>query len=247
MGGNLLSRLDRKSLALVKQIGVLADEAKMRAYLVGGPVRDLALGHPSIDLDITVEGDGIRLAGKFAAKHAGARVTRYAAFKTATVVLSNGRAVDFATARKETYARPGAFPKVTPSDIRDDLFRRDFTVNAIAIALDPARWGKIVDPFGGVSDLRAKKIRVLHGKSFIDDPTRIVRAARFAGRLRFAVEPKTLKFLKAAVNAKALDSIKPQRYGKEFKKIQKEDEPAPAIKHLELWGTDEHVSYRKSQ
>ena len=236
MSRNLLSRLDRKSLALVHQIGVLADEVKMRAFLVGGPVRDLALGHKSVDLDITVEGDGMRLAGEFAAKHAGAKVTRYLAFKTATVILSDGRTIDFATARKETYVRPGAFPKVMPSGIRDDLFRRDFTVNAIAIALNLMRWGKIVDPFGGVSDLRAKKIRVLHNKSFIDDPTRIVRAARFAGRLRFTVEPKTLRFLKAAVNTKALDSIKPQRYGKEFIKIQKEDKPAPAIKYLGSWG-----------
>ena len=236
MASNLLEQLDRKPLALVRQVGVLADEAKMRAFLVGGPVRDLALGYPSIDLDITVEGDGMRLAGRFAAKHIGAKITRYLAFKTATVILSDGRAVDFATARKETYARPGAFPKVTPSDIKDDLFRRDFTVNAAAIALNPGQWGRVVDPFKGMADLRAKKIRVLHAKSFIDDPTRIVRAARFAGRLRFTVEPKTLKLLKAAVNAKALDSIKTQRYGKEFIKIQKEKDPARALELLGSWG-----------
>jgi len=240
----LLSRLDQKSLALVRQIGVLADERGMRAYLVGGPVRDLALKAPSIDLDITVEGEGMRLAGLFAAKHAGAKTVRYPAFKTATVFLSNGRVVDFATARKETYARPGVLPSVTASVLRDDLFRRDFTINAMAVALNAAAWGKIKDPFNGRRDLRSRKIRVLHDKSFIDDPTRILRAARFAGRLRFTVAPRTLNLLKEAVRAGAVDALKVQRYSKELDKILKEDDPAPALGYLRAWGAQRrsHVS-----
>ncbi|MDO8674532.1 MAG: hypothetical protein Q7K71_00235 [Candidatus Omnitrophota bacterium] len=232
----MLSRLDKKSLALVRQIGVLADESGMRAYLVGGPVRDLALKAPSIDLDITVEGQGMRLAGLFAAKHAGSKIVRYPAFKTATVFLPNGRAVDFATARKETYARPGALPSVTASVLRDDLFRRDFTINAMAVVLNAAAWGKIRDPFNGRADLRSKKIRVLHDKSFMDDPTRVLRAARFAGRLRFTVVPGTLKLLKEAVRAGAVDALKVQRYSKELDKILKEDDPAPALEYLKAWG-----------
>ncbi len=236
MKHNLLETLDRKSLSLVREIGVLADEAGMRAYLVGGPVRDLALKHPSLDLDVVIEGAGMRLATAFAAKHDGAKVTRYPAFQTATVTLSDGRLVDFATARKETYARPGAFPQVTAAKIKDDLFRRDFTVNAMAIALDPAREGELVDPFSGMKDLADKKVRILHNKSFTDDPTRILRAARFAARLKFDLEPKTLKTLHAAINAKALDSITPQRYLKEFKKIIKEPNSAAAGKYLASWG-----------
>ncbi len=228
--------MDQKSLALVRQIGTLADESGMRAYLVGGPVRDLALKAPSIDLDITVEGEGMRLAGLFAAKHAGAKIVRYPAFKTATVFLPNGRVVDFATARKETYARPGVLPSVTASVLRDDLFRRDFTINAMAVALNAAARGTIVDPFNGRTDLRSKKVRVLHDKSFIDDPTRVLRAARFAGRLRFTVASKTLKLLKEAVRAGAVDALKVQRYSKELDKILKEDDPAPALEYLKAWG-----------
>ena len=214
----------------------MADGTGMRAYLVGGPVRDLALKAPSIDLDITVEGQGMRLAGLFAAKHTGAKIVRYPAFKTATVFLREGRVVDFATARKETYARPGALPSVIASVLRDDLFRRDFTINAMAVALNAAAWGKIKDPFNGRADLRSKKIRVLHDKSFMDDPTRVLRAARFAGRLRFTVAPGTLKLIKEAVRAGAVEALKVQRYSKESDKILKEDDPAPALEYLNAWG-----------
>ena len=221
--------------AIVRQVGQLAQVHGMKAYLVGGPVRDLLLRRPNVDLDLVVEGSGIRLAEAFAAQHRGARLVRYPAFKTATVHLHGRRLVDFTTARKETYARGGAFPKVIPSDIKDDLFRRDFTINALAVAVNPDAWGKLVDPFGGLADLRSKKIRVLHEKSFIDDPTRILRAARFKTRLGFTVERKTLKLLKAAVSAKALDTIKPQRYLKELNKILKEKRSRLAIQCLKSW------------
>ncbi len=236
--------------ATVRQVGQLAQAHGMKAYLVGGPVRDLLLRRPNVDLDLVVEGSGIRLAEAFAAQHRGARLVRYPAFKTATVHLPGRRLVDFATARKETYVRPGAFPKVVPSDIRNDLFRRDFTVNAMAVAVNPETWGKLVDPFDGLADLRSKKIRVLHKKSFIDDPTRILRAARFKTRLGFTIEHKTLKLLKAAVQAKALDTIKPQRYSKEFNKILKEEKPQLAIKCLKSWHAWKgvvHGTRRKSQ
>ncbi|MBI3602265.1 MAG: CCA tRNA nucleotidyltransferase [Candidatus Omnitrophica bacterium] len=232
---DLLSRLDRKLLKIVADSGRLADQLGFRAYLVGGPVRDLLLRRSNADLDIVVEGSGIRLAENFAAKHRGAKLVRYPAFKTATVHLPAGRQVDFATARKETYARGGAFPKVESSDIDDDLLRRDFTVNAMAIAINPASWGQVVDPFGGRKDLRSKKIRVLHEKSFIDDPTRILRAARFKTRLGFIIERGTMKLLKAAVAAKALDTIKPQRYLKECNKILKEEKSRLAIQCLQSW------------
>ena len=232
---NILSYLNPKSLELVRSIGLLAQIQGVNAYLVGGPVRDLMLNLPNIDLDITVEGNAIRLADGFAAQHPGAKVTRYPAFKTATVHLPDGILVDFATARSETYVRGGAFPAVKPSTLKDDLFRRDFTVNAMAIAIIPKAWGKLIDPFKGRVDLSSKKIRILHDKSFLDDPTRILRAARFKARLRFSIEAKTLKLLKSAVKIKVLDSIKPQRYLKDFNKVLKEPKSLVAVKYLKSW------------
>ena len=189
----------------------------------------------NIDLDIAVEGNGMRLADSFAAANHGAKVTRYPAFKTATVLLPDGSLVDFATARKETYVRGGAFPAVKPSGIKDDLCRRDFTINAMAIAINPEDWGKLIDPFKGRDDLLSKKIRVLHEKSFLDDPTRILRAARFKARLGFGMETKTLKLLKSAIKIKVLDTIKPQRYLKDFNKVLKEPKSLDAIKYLKSW------------
>jgi tRNA nucleotidyltransferase (CCA-adding enzyme) len=232
---NLLSRLNPKSFILVGSIGILAQDHGVKAYLVGGPVRDLMLGFPNVDLDITVEGNAIRLADSFADLYHGSRVTRYPAFKTATVHLPDGALVDYATARKETYVRGGAFPAVKPSGIKDDLLRRDFTINAMAIAINPKIWGKFIDPFKGIADLKLKRIRVLHEKSFLDDPTRILRAARFKARLGFKMEAKTLKFLKLAIKIKVLDTIKPQRYLKDFNKILKEPKSFDAIKCLKSW------------
>ncbi len=232
---NLLSNLNPKSLALARDIGLLAQKQGAAAYLVGGPVRDLMLKHPNVDLDIAVEGNGIRLADGFAGLHRGAKVTRYPAFKTATVHLPDGSLVDFATARQETYVRGGAFPEVEPSSIKNDLLRRDFTINAMAIAINPETWGKLVDPFGGRTDLISKKIRVLHEKSFLDDPTRILRAARFKARLGFKMEAKTLQLLKSAIKIKVLDTIKPQRYLKDFNKLLKEPKSKEAVKCLKVW------------
>ena len=177
----------------------------------------------------------MRLADSFAAGHRGAKVTPYPAFKTATVLLPDGTLIDFATAREETYAQGGAYPAVKPSGIKQDLFRRDFTINAMAVAINPKVWGKVIDPFKGLADLKGKKIRILHDKSFLDDPTRILRAARFKARLNFSIEAKTLKFLKSAIKIKVLDTIKPQRYLKDFNKVLKEVNAEEAIKCLKSW------------
>ena len=228
--------IDEESLQLLQYIGTLAQQQGVKAYLVGGPVRDLMLKCPNSDLDITVEGNAMRLAESFAVQCPGAKLVYYPAFKTATVsLLGAGRMVDFATTRRETYSKPGAFPKVVPSSIKDDLHRRDFTVNAMAISILPQSWGKLVDPFGGKSDLRSKRIRVLHAKSFLDDPTRILRAARFKTRFGFSLERGTLKLLKEAVACGALKTIKPQRYKKEFDKILKEPKARETIECLKLW------------
>jgi tRNA nucleotidyltransferase (CCA-adding enzyme) len=232
---DLLSKLDNQLRSLITEVGQIASQLGFKAYLVGGPVRDLMLKSSHVDLDVTIEGNGIAVAQRFAANHSGSKIESYPAFKTATVMLPDGQAVDFATARKETYKQGGVFPAVTPSNIKNDLFRRDFTINAIAIAINPKVGGKMVDPFKGEQDLKKKKIRILHEKSFLDDPTRILRAARFKSRLGFHLEQETLHALKSAIAQGALETIKPQRYQKELKKILKEKTCKQAIACLKLW------------
>jgi tRNA nucleotidyltransferase (CCA-adding enzyme) len=156
-----------------------------RICAVGGTVRDLLLGRPLVDVDLVIEGDAI---DAIRTAFASGRVTAHSRFRTASLTIAGVR-IDVATARSETYARPGALPKVAPANIDTDLRRRDFTVNAIALQLDGE--AALIDPFGGIDDLRAGRIRVLHDASFRDDATRIFRAFRYAARLGFTIDPHT--------------------------------------------------------
>ncbi len=228
---NLLEKLDRKSLSLVRQVGELAQEKGVGAYLVGGPVRDLLLKRKILDLDFEIEGDAVKLAVEFARRYKG-QCVQYPAFKTATVVLLDGVALDFASTRREIYAYPGALPTVTPAGIADDLFRRDFSLNAIALSVTPETFGVLVDPYGGLGAIKRKVIVVLHPKSFIDDPTRLLRAVRFEARLKFRMDRDTLKYFREAIAHKASNRVKPQRYFEEFKKILKEEDVAAPLARL---------------
>ncbi len=171
-----------------------------RVFAVGGPVRDLLRGAPSRDADIAVEGDAIALAGRLAAALGGARVTVHRAFGTA-VVRGPGVRVDVAATRRERYPRPAALPVVAPAAIEADLGRRDFTVNALAAALTGPQFGEVLDPFGGRADIASGLIRVLHPASFQDDPTRLFRAARYAARLGYALDPATEALAREAIAA----------------------------------------------
>lgn len=232
---DLLLRSDKNTLNLLTKIGRLARDLGFHAYLVGGPVRDLVLKKPNLDLDITLEGKALVLAEAFAGLHKGSSIIRYPAFGTATVALAQGLAVDFATARSEVYPYKGSFPKVKPSNLIEDLFRRDFTINAMALALDPDQYGLLVDPLGGMADLKARCLRIMHEASFTDDPTRILRAARFKARLCGRMDSRTLVFLKEAVAAGALNTISVKRYCKEIEKISKEATADKAIAVLRSW------------
>jgi tRNA nucleotidyltransferase (CCA-adding enzyme) len=159
-------------------------------YLVGGAVRDLLLGRGRADLDIVVESDAARFAARL-----GSDVVEHDRFATAKVRL-DGHEIDIATARTETYAQPGALPEVEPANLPEDLARRDFTINAMAIPLTAAP--VLIDPHGGYADLSEGLLRVLHPMSFVDDPTRALRAARYAARFGFELEPKTAGLLAAA-------------------------------------------------
>lgn len=228
---NYLERLDKKQRQVLTFVGRLADKVPVNAYVVGGPVRDILLKRKVIDLDIVVEGDAIALAKQYA-RHSRGTVVVHERFGTASVRCSDGRRVDFATARQEEYEHPGALPRVKVGFIGDDLFRRDFTVNAMAIRINSGRFGQLVDEFGGLKDIQGKKIRILHDRSFVDDPTRILRAVRFEQRLGFALEKKTLGFLTLAIKDDSPSTVKPERYFTEFRKALSEPSPVKVLSRL---------------
>ena len=228
---NYLLHLDDKLLAVIRRIGKESEKKQFSAYIVGGIVRDIILKRKNCDLDIVVEGDAICLAKVLGRKWSG-KVTVYKKFGTASLKTSKGLCVDFAMARRERYAHSGALPAVRPGNLKEDLRRRDFTVNAMAIAINPGCFGWLVDEFGGLKDLSKKTIRVLHKQSFIDDPTRILRAVRFEQRFSFRTEKQTLLLMKAALRKKLPSNVKLPRYFAEFKKILCEADPLKCLQRL---------------
>lgn len=200
-------------------------------FLVGGAVRDLLRGESPPDLDLEVEGDPDELISRL-----GGVVRRHQRFGTATVELE-GFIYDVAAARRERYPEPGALPEVHPASAHEDLTRRDFTVNAMAVALSGPRGGELISVPGALSDLRAGVLRVLHDRSFEDDPTRLFRLARYASRLRFELEPGTERLARAAVDQAALSTVSPARIGSELKLLALEARPVEALQaagHLSL-------------
>lgn len=226
-----LNKLKPETLKIVREIGGLSCGLGLRSFVVGGCVRDLILGRDVEDLDIVVNGDAVSVAKKFASLVQG-KIVVYSQFGTATVMLTDGRVIDFASVRKENYPYPGALPVVSPGSLEEDLFRRDFTINAMAISIDPSHFGSLLDYYGGLKDLKRKFIRVLHKQSFMDDPTRILRAVRFEQRFQFAIEPETLRLLRQAMKRGAVTSVKPPRFFEEFKKNLKESAAPKNIKRL---------------
>jgi tRNA nucleotidyltransferase (CCA-adding enzyme) len=212
--------------------GKLANSRGEKIYLVGGVVRDLLLGQANFDLDLVVEGNAIELAQQLREINQG-KITTHPRFNTAKLQWDNW-SVDLATARSETYAKPGALPTVTPSSIDDDLSRRDFTINAMAIHLNPGYYGRLVDPHGGHNDLKHKCIRVLHEKSFIDDATRIWRGLRYEQRLDFHLERKTLIRLQRDIPM--LDTISADRIRYEIECILKEKYPEKVFRRAQELG-----------
>jgi tRNA nucleotidyltransferase (CCA-adding enzyme) len=213
-------------------------------YIVGGFVRDLLLGAPTLDLDLVVEGDAIRLAEQLA-RRLGARVRSHARFGTAKLILDGNRAegvpasLDFVTARTEFYERPSVLPEVERSSIKQDLYRRDFTINTLAICLDRLRYGEILDFYGGERDMREKRIQVLHNLSFVEDPTRILRAVRFEQRLGFAIEARTEELIGDALDL--LDDVTGERLRHELYLILAEAEPERALERLSRLGVLAHL------
>ncbi len=229
----MATKREIETARLAERISELPGFARVRSaaarveapvYIVGGAVRDALIGQPTDNLDLVVEGDQMPLIEALE----GAAVI-HDRFETATVAVGGG-AVDIARARSETYAYPGALPEVEPADLGRDLERRDFTVNAIAVAVaDP---GRPIDPLGGLEDLGAGALRVMHDGSFTDDPTRALRAARYAARLGLEPEPRTLELLRAA----DLATVSADRVAAELGKLAAEDDPRAGFELLDGWG-----------
>ena len=197
---------------------------RVPAYLVGGAVRDLLLGLEVGDLDVVIEGDPEVLA-----QLPGFELERDALFLTGRLRLDDLH-IDVARARAETYPRPGALPEVQPASITEDLARRDFTVNAMAFPLGSD--GELLDQHGGLDDLRSGLLRVLHERSFIDDPTRALRAARYAARFGFELESETAQLIRET----DLSTVTEDRIDNELRRIAGEDDPAAALRLIAEWG-----------
>jgi tRNA nucleotidyltransferase (CCA-adding enzyme) len=225
MADNLSSQLEKylppPVLALIKIAGHEADDSGQELYIVGGVVRDLFLGRSNFDFDLVVEGDAITLAQKLA-RDSQAKLTVHTRFGTAKLDYP-GFSLDLATARSETYSRPGALPAVKPGSLKDDLVRRDFSINAMALQLSPKRFGTLIDLYHGRDDIEHRLIRILHPKSFIDDSTRILRAMRYEQRLGFKLEAETEKLLRR--DTAMLQTISGDRIRHELELILREDEP----------------------
>ncbi len=206
-------------------------EALPPAYLVGGAVRDLLRGAKAVDLDIAVEGDA-RVAARTVADELQAQAREFERFGTAEVTLPDGGHYNFATTRRESYPAPGALPEVAPASLDEDLRRRDFTINAMAIGLTGDDLGHLYDPFDAHADLDAALIRVLHEASFRDDPTRLLRAIRYAARLDFTLEQETERWAREAVAGGALATVSGNRIGADLMRLLREHEVARAVELL---------------
>jgi len=225
-------RLSPRILDMLQVIGEKAYQLGCNAYVVGGFVRDLFLYRTNEDLDIVIEGDGIAFAKKYA-KFVNARIHSYEKFGTAVIIFPDGFKIDVASARMEYYKFPAALPTVEMSSIKLDLFRRDFTVNTLAIQLKPDKFGLLIDFFSAQKDIKEKSIRVLHNLSFVEDPTRVFRAIRFEQRFDFSIGKLTSGLIENAVKMNFFKRLSGRRVFAELRQILEEKNPIDAIKRLD--------------
>ena len=227
----LRDRLPARVFERLEQAGDLAERTSVSAFVVGGFVRDLLLGRPNLDVDLVIEGDGVAYARALAGA-AGGSVKSHDRFGTAIVVFPDGFKLDVATARTEYYEYPTALPTVERSSIKKDLYRRDFTINTLAIRLNAGRFGDLIDFFGGQRDLNEKTIRVLHSLSFVEDPTRVFRAVRFEQRYGFRLGKETLALIKGAVKMDLFHGLSSSRLSAELVLLLSEEEPRKIVARL---------------
>ena len=224
-------RLPPRVQSILREFGRVGDELNCPVYAVGGFVRDLLLRNHNLDVDIVVEGDGIRFAEYFAKEHpCKIRINRR--FGTAALRLAGNLKVDIATARLEYYDSPAALPTVELSSVKRDLYRRDFTINTLAIKLNMEQFGELIDFFGAQRDIKEKVLRVLHNLSFVEDPTRVFRAIRFEQRFDFQLGRQTQNLIKNAVEMRFLDRLSGRRIFTELVLILNEEDPIPILRRM---------------
>lgn len=240
---DLWSFFPAKVKKILRDISGVAKTLKYSTYLVGGIVRDALLKIPNFDIDIVVEGDGIEF-GRALSQKFGCRLEYHKKFGTSVVVLKDGQHIDIASARVEYYKSPAALPTVEAGNIRQDLSRRDFTINTMALSLNKKNFGEILDFFGGREDLKNKKIKVLHKMSFIEDPTRIFRAVRFENRLGFKMDSQTEKLARTTINMDIVSKLNGVRIRDELVTIFSEANPAEAIQRLAGLGALEKIGIK---
>ncbi len=223
-------RFPAKVFRILKTAGEVADKMGVNVYLVGGSVRDLLLGQANLDIDLVIEGDGIAFAKELSARLK-ARSRFHHRFGTAKI-MHDGLKLDVATARTEYYESPAALPKVETSSIKRDLYRRDFTINTLAIRLNQKDFGLLIDFFGGQRDLKEKTVRVLHNLSYVEDPTRAFRAVRFAVRFGFKLSKHTENLIKSAIKMNLFEKLSGSRLYEELLIAFKETNPVKTLKKL---------------
>lgn len=233
-------RLPEDIFSILRQAGEIAEELDSTVYCVGGYVRDLLLHVPNFDVDLVVEGEGRELSTRLA-KRLGGKVRIHDRFATATVILNEGTKIDVATARTEYYEFPAALPMVEKSSIREDMYRRDFTINTLALCLNPGKFGDLIDYFGGRKDIQNRYIRILYNLSFVEDPTRILRAIRFEQRYRFTIETDTLRLAKDAIERRMLGKLSYKRIMQELILILGEKDPLSALKRMTDTGVWKYI------
>jgi tRNA nucleotidyltransferase (CCA-adding enzyme) len=243
LSGAIRANLVPGAVEAACKAALLAESAGMRIFIVGGTVRDMLMGCSGKDIDMAVEGDAISI-GKALAGCLGAELKCYRRFGTCTLAFpcsmdgneNPGPSVitmDLATAREETYAYPGALPEVRASTIDADIARRDFTINAMAVSMNEENIGDLTDNFGGEEDIDKRMIRVLHEKSFLDDPSRIFRAVRFEQRFSFTVEGRTEALIRSSVNAGMIRRMEKNRIKEEWRLVLGENKPKECLCRLE--------------
>jgi tRNA nucleotidyltransferase (CCA-adding enzyme) len=234
-------RFPQKVLDILTLCGEVAAGRNEEVYLVGGAVRDLLLRNLNLDIDLVVEGDGILFARDLAKEFPGSRVRDHAKFGTAVILFEDGFKIDVATARHEYYDSPGALPTVETSSIKRDLYRRDFTMNTLAVSLNPRTMGQVIDFFGGSRDIKDRAIRVLHNLAFVEDPTRIMRAIRFSSRFGFGIGKHTRKLMKSAIRLKIFDTVEGKRLLNELVHMLDEKNPLAPLSLMQEFGVPEAI------
>jgi len=244
MSSLLKERLPRDVIRRLKEFGKTADLLHYNIYLVGGLVRDVLLKRENLDVDLVVEGDGIEFARAFAAHHPQVRVRAHRKFGTAVIIFPDGFKVDVATARIEYYESPAAPPVVETSSLKKDLLRRDFTINTLAVKLNPRHFGMLVDYFNAQKDIKERFIRVLHNLSFVEDPTRVFRAIRFEQRFGFKIGKLTLALMKNAVTINTFKDMSLRRIFLELRLMLMEQDPLQAVNRMDEFNVLQVISPR---